>query len=102
MSPAAAAVLIACLALAGAAVGSFSGVVAERGWAASLAGRSRCSTCDRTLHWWELVPLLSWPALGGRCHGCGARIPAALLLREVAGAALGGAVAAAVLLLVAR
>jgi len=36
--------------------------------------RSHCSSCGRTLEWWENVPLLSWLALRGRCRTCGARI----------------------------
>ena len=94
--------LVVCGALAGGALGSFSGVVAERGWRASLGGRSRCTSCGRDLRWWELVPLVSYVALRGRCVRCGARIPIGLLCREVAGAAGGAAVAIAVLLVAGR
>jgi leader peptidase (prepilin peptidase) / N-methyltransferase len=85
--------------LAGAALGSFSGVVAARGWRGALTGRSRCDSCGRELPGWELVPVASWVALRGRCARCGARIPVSLLLREVLGAALG---AGAVLLIACR
>ena len=56
--------------------GSFLGVVVRRlpvgrGWAWS---RSACETCGRTLSPVELVPLLSFAALRGRCAGCGGAI----------------------------
>ena len=86
-------------ALAGAALGSYSGVVSARGWRGSLTGRSRCDSCGRELRGWELVPVVSWVAVRGRCARCGARIALSLLLREVVGAALG---AGAVLLIACR
>ncbi len=57
-------------------VGSFIGLaVQRRGTGAPVVrGRSRCPACGRTLTPAELVPLLSWLALRGRCRGCGARI----------------------------
>ena len=70
----------------GAACGSFAGVVSARGWRASLVGRSRCDRCGRTLVAYELVPLLSFPLLRGRCRTCGARIGWTAYAWEVAGA----------------
>jgi leader peptidase (prepilin peptidase)/N-methyltransferase len=32
--------------------------------------RSHCRSCDRTLTWWENLPLVSWLALRGRCRTC--------------------------------
>ncbi|HZS13673.1 MAG TPA: prepilin peptidase [Candidatus Dormibacteraeota bacterium] len=90
----------ALIALLGAALGgtlaSYFGVVADRGWAASLSGRSRCDGCGRTLRWFELVPLLSFLALGGRCRTCGAVLPRIHLLRETLGVALGAGAGAAI------
>jgi leader peptidase (prepilin peptidase) / N-methyltransferase len=66
------AVVIAVAALVGLLVGSFLNVVAYRaplGLSVSTP-RSFCPTCDRTLHWWENVPIVSWVALRGRCHTC--------------------------------
>jgi leader peptidase (prepilin peptidase) / N-methyltransferase len=40
----------------------------------TAAGRSRCDGCARPLGALELVPLLSFVALRGRCRTCGARI----------------------------
>ncbi|MEX1997891.1 MAG: prepilin peptidase [Candidatus Andersenbacteria bacterium] len=36
--------------------------------------RSYCPECQQTLRWWELVPLLSFILLRGRCQRCGAAI----------------------------
>ena len=36
--------------------------------------RSRCARCDRTLAWYENVPVLSWLVLRARCRTCGERI----------------------------
>lgn len=57
-----------------------------------VAGRSRCDACARVLTPLELVPLLSYPLLGGRCRGCGTPIPPSLWVMEIA-AGLVGAVA---------
>ena len=35
---------------------------------------SHCMTCGKKLHWYELIPLFSWLALRGKCHGCKAKI----------------------------
>lgn len=87
--------VIALVALIGAALGgtlaSYFGVVADRGWAGSVAGRSHCDGCGRTLRWFELVPVVSFVALGGRCRSCGARLTRVHLLREALGVALGAA-----------
>jgi leader peptidase (prepilin peptidase)/N-methyltransferase len=32
--------------------------------------RSRCTSCGRTLTWFDNLPVLSWAALGGRCRTC--------------------------------
>ena len=36
--------------------------------------RSHCMNCDYQLRWYDLVPLFSWLALGGKCRKCGTRI----------------------------
>jgi leader peptidase (prepilin peptidase) / N-methyltransferase len=84
---------------AGGAVGSFAGVVAARGWRDSLGGRSRCDACLRELRWFELVPLLSYPLLRGRCRSCGAGIGLPVYAWELGGAVLAGGVAALALAL---
>lgn len=54
-----------------------------------LAGRSRCPACGAVLGPVDLVPVLSWLFLRGRCRRCGAPIP----LRELVTELLGGAAA---------
>jgi leader peptidase (prepilin peptidase)/N-methyltransferase len=56
--------------------GSFLNVCLSR-WPAGesiVLPRSHCRSCDRTLTWWENLPLVSWLALGGRCRICRAWI----------------------------
>ncbi|MBM3271812.1 prepilin peptidase [Candidatus Kaiserbacteria bacterium] len=60
--------------LFGAIVGSFLNVVALRHGARGLGGRSACYSCARQLRWFELVPVVSWIALRGRCRTCGSSI----------------------------
>jgi len=55
-------------------VGSFTNVLILRHGHASLMGRSACPRCKRELEWYELVPVLSWLVLRGRCRTCHARI----------------------------
>lgn len=37
--------------------------------------RSFCPSCNRTLSWFENIPILSWTLQLGRCRGCKQRIP---------------------------
>jgi leader peptidase (prepilin peptidase)/N-methyltransferase len=76
----------------GAALGSYAGVVAARGWRASLNGRSRCDTCGASLVWYELVPLISFVALRGHCRTCGQPLRWRVYGWEAGGAVLGLAV----------
>ncbi len=60
------------LALFGALIGSFANVVIyrlPRGESVVFPG-SRCPTCRHELGALELVPVLSWVALGARCRSC--------------------------------
>lgn len=36
--------------------------------------RSHCMSCGYQLKWYDLIPLFSWLALGGRCRKCKAKI----------------------------
>lgn len=86
-------VVAALVALFGGAIGSFAGVVASRGLRESLRGRSRCDSCGRTLRWYELIPLVSYPALRGRCRTCRAHVGIGVYAWEIGGAVLVLAVA---------
>ena len=77
-------------ALLGLAFGSFLNVCLSR-WPEGesiAAPRSHCRTCNRTLEWWENIPVLSWLALRGRCRTCGTSIPWRYPLVEATVAAL--------------
>lgn len=39
-----------------------------------IGGRSHCPHCKKTLRWFELVPLASFLAQGGRCRSCKAKL----------------------------
>lgn len=88
--PALAAYLLTLAALLGLLLGSFC-----NNWAFRLCrresvfrGRSRCPACGHTLSAGDLIPLLSWLRLGGKCRYCGAHIsgryPAAELISALA------------------
>lgn len=79
-------------------VGSFLGVVVDRlpvGRPIVLA-RSSCDQCGRELSWVDLVPLLSFLWLRGRCRHCGSGLRAFYPLIELSAVAV--AVSASLLL----
>jgi leader peptidase (prepilin peptidase)/N-methyltransferase len=87
--------LVRCLLLAavGAASGSFLALVSlryPRGEAFAL-GRSACSTCGRTLGPLDLVPILSFALLRGRCRTCKAPIERRYPVVEAMAAVIGAA-----------
>ena len=51
--------------------------------------RSRCTTCGRTLSWFDNIPVVSWAVQRGRCRTCGQRVsvmyPAVEVVNEDAG-----------------
>lgn len=59
-------------------VGSFLGTVVRRLPAGRpvAAGHSRCDSCDARLTVRDLVPVMSWLLLRGRCRHCGAAVSA--------------------------
>lgn len=61
----------------GAAVGSFLTVAVERFERGETfaQNRSYCESCKKQLRWWELVPVLSFLFLKGKCARCRASIP---------------------------
>ena len=68
----------------GAIIGSFLNVVLYRlHTGKSLNGRSHCMSCGKTLSWYELFPIFSYIAQGGRCRGCSAYIPSRYLFVEL-------------------
>ncbi len=56
-------------------IGSFINVVIYRyGSGEDINGRSKCPSCQKTLRWFELVPVLSYVTLQGRCARCSSPI----------------------------
>jgi leader peptidase (prepilin peptidase) / N-methyltransferase len=84
------------VALGGLLVGSFLNVVAYRlpRGESLVRPRSRCPHCATQLRGVDNVPLLSWLALRGRCHHCGAPISPRYPAVELATGALYAAVVA--------
>jgi len=65
-------VIISFLILIGVIFGSFSNAFIyrhKRGESVS-EGRSQCDHCKTQLTWKDLIPLLSWLSLGGKCRYC--------------------------------
>ena len=83
------ALLALLAAIAGAAIGSFIGTALVRlpDDRSIVTGRSACDSCGAPIAARDLVPLLSWLALRGRCRACGTGIG-----WWQAGCELGGAV----------
>lgn len=50
-----------------------------------LAPRSRCANCHHPLSWWQLLPVLSYPGLKGRCYYCQSTIPRICFFAEISG-----------------
>lgn len=78
--------------LSGLVAGSFLATLVLR-WprGEGLGGRSRCEGCGRTLGVADLVPLVSFALLRGRCRACGSAIDWRHPAIEAAAALVGGA-----------
>lgn len=60
----------------GAVVGSFLNVIILR-WNTGqsiISGRSKCFSCAKKLKWYELLPIVSFILLGGKCSVCKTKI----------------------------
>lgn len=62
--------------LYGIVIGSFLNVVIFRAPKKEnmVTTRSHCMSCGYQLAWYDLIPLFSWLALGGKCRKCKAKI----------------------------
>ncbi len=74
----------------GASIGSFLNVVIERFARGNqpITGRSACPHCQRTLRWFELLPVVSYVIQVGKCRSCGYKIPLQYLTMELVCAAI--------------
>lgn len=64
----------------GASISSFISVYVERG---SVVGRSICTSCLRKLNFFELIPVISYFFLNGKCRTCKTKIPSKLFIGEI-------------------
>lgn len=71
----------------GSCLGSFLNVVAVRTMRneSFVSGRSHCDSCNHRLGWLDMIPVVSWCLLKGKCRYCGKPIGAAGLLAEIMG-----------------
>jgi len=68
----------------GSVFASFITCMADRiGEGKTMAGRSHCGSCGHTLEAKDLVPVVSYLALRGRCRYCRAKIPKRCLKAEL-------------------
>lgn len=77
----------------GASMGSFLNVVAsrtleDRSWWGKE--RSICPRCGEPLKWKDLIPVISYLMLRGRCRYCNTPIPSRYFIAEITGAVVGG------------
>lgn len=76
-------------AILGLSLGSFMNVCAYRlPRGRSLLIPSSCPSCSRRLHWYQLVPVVSFTLCRGRCSSCAARIPWRYPIIELSAAAV--------------
>jgi leader peptidase (prepilin peptidase)/N-methyltransferase len=68
--------VVTLVALVGLCIGSFLNVCIFRlpRHESVATPPSRCTSCGRTLSWFDNVPVVSWVVLRGRCRTCGARV----------------------------
>lgn len=72
---------ILCL---GVIIGSFLNVVILRiNTGRSMGGRSQCATCGKMLSWVELIPVLSYLMLIGKCRKCRSSISSQYIMVEL-------------------
>lgn len=75
----------------GSIIGSFLNVVILRyNTGVSLGGRSGCMSCQKKLHWYELVPVISYFIIRGKCTKCSSKISIQYPLVELGTAVLFG------------
>ncbi|MFZ6034577.1 MAG: prepilin peptidase [Patescibacteria group bacterium] len=55
----------------GASIGSFINVLADRlPHNETIMGRSRCDSCGKKIDWYDLIPVISYFTLDGKCRHC--------------------------------
>lgn len=75
--------------MVGAAFGSFVGVIIDRLYIKSfIKGKSICQSCSKNLKWYEMIPVISYLFLKGRCKKCKSKIGQEHFWIEVVGGIL--------------
>lgn len=76
--------------LLGLIIGSFTNVIIDRlhTGLGLVKGRSRCFSCRKDLAWYDLIPVVSFFVLGGRCRLCGTRFGFRHVIVEISVACL--------------
>ncbi|MBS7297676.1 MAG: prepilin peptidase [Eubacteriales bacterium] len=73
--------IYAMIFMLGACIGSFINVIFSRkDW---YKGRSRCDSCGYTLKWYDLIPIISYLTLLGKCRKCKKNIDACHFISEL-------------------
>lgn len=68
--------LWALVIIIGLSIGSFVNVlIARTPLGKKINGRSKCPECGLNIKWYDLVPLISFAVLSGKCRACGWKIP---------------------------
>ena len=77
--------VVALAVLVGLLIGSFLNVCIYRmpRDLSVVKPRSFCPACEKTVSWFDNIPVLSYVVLGGRCRHCRAPIPLRYLLVEI-------------------
>ncbi|MBP7966839.1 prepilin peptidase [Candidatus Woesebacteria bacterium] len=77
------------LAFTGLFFGSFLNVLADRlSFGKTILGRSKCDACNHVLTWYDLVPIISYTLLKGKCRYCKAPFSVQYPLSEMFTAAI--------------
>jgi leader peptidase (prepilin peptidase)/N-methyltransferase len=73
--------------ISGTILGSFINAVTfrycERSLWSIIFGRSKCDTCQHPLHWYDLIPILSFIISKRRCRYCNAKISWQYIIVEI-------------------
>lgn len=74
-----------CVFILGAVLGSFYLVIGTRLPLKEnvVTGRSRCDHCKQELHWYELIPVISYLIQLGKCRSCGKKITPIHIIMEL-------------------
>lgn len=77
--------------LIGMCVASFMNVVIDRVPRGEnfVSGRSHCDSCGKVIAWYDLIPVVSYLVLRGRCRYCHCKIPVRGFFIEIFGGLIG-------------